>query len=268
MKSLAIILAVFCMIGCVSAASQNANGIQIGGFDNTQIVTNFDNQQSGSGTQIGGHGNTITNTNLNVNGDINNGATSVNNQQDVTVIIPSRTTNYALAIDNDEDAIVTLYAGQVIAIPVLDKYEGNLLNRGETVNMSWISANPVYVTVVKDTDSDAAIHSSHASPNYDSVYQKFESNGIYRYKVHYMRDINGGMSRQNIVQFTAPEDGGYSFIVDTRPGISRNGQIVSITDDTIDFSYRIGYVGYYPSMEQKRVVIGTHEELPIPPKIV
>lgn len=263
MKSPAIIfVAVLLMVGCVSAVSQNANGIQIGGFDNMQVVTNYDNQQTGTGTQIGGHDNTISNTNLNVNGDINNGATSVNNQQDVTVVIPSRTANYALAIDNDEDAIVTLYSGQVVSVPV-ETYHGELLKAGESFNMSWIAGMPVYVTVVKATDSDAAIHSGQASPSYDSVYQKFESNGVYRYKVQYMRDINSGLSRQNIIQFTAPEDGKYSFIVDTRPAISRNGQTVIISDDTIDFSYRIGYEGYYPEMKQKRAVIGTHEEVKI-----
>jgi hypothetical protein len=78
-----------------------------------------------------------------------------------------------------------------------------------------------------------------------------------------MRDANSGLSRQNVVQFIVPEDGKYSFIVDTRPAISRNGATVIVSDDTVDFSYRIGYIGYYPPQESKRVVIGTHEELKI-----
>ena len=267
MKSPAIIL-----VGCllfalvvtsVSASYQSANAAQIGGIDNTQVVTNYDNQQSGTGTQIGGHDNTITNTNLNVNGNINNGATSVSNHQEVTFVIPSHSAQYALAINNDEDAIVTLYAGQAVAIPVTDMYDEEQLNAGETINMSWMSGMPVYVTVVKSTDSDAAIQSNQAAPMYDSAFQEFEPMGVYHYKVHYMRDINSGLSRQNVIQFTVPEDGKYSFIVDTRPAISRNGQTVTVSDDTVDFSYRIGYVGYYPPQEYKRVVIGTHSEVKI-----
>lgn len=267
MKSPAIILVgcllIALIVSGVSAISQTANGMQVGGSDNTQVVINYDNHQTGTGTQIGGNGNTIANTNVNVNGNINNGATSVNNQQDVTVIIPSHPAQYALAIDNDEDAIITLYAGQAVAIPVTDKYGGEKLNTGETVNMSWMSGMPVYVSVVKTSDSDAAIHTYESAPVYDSVYQKFDPTGVYHYKVNYMRDTNSGLSRQNVVQFTVPEDGKYSFIVDTRPAISRNGATVIVSDDTIDFSYRIGYVGYYPPQESKRVVIGTHEELKI-----
>lgn len=267
MKSPVLILVISLMfalvVTSVSAASQSATGVQIGGTDNTQTVTNYDNQQTGTGTQIGGHDNTITNTNVNVNGNVNNGATSVSNQQDVTFVIPAKTSQAALAIDNDEDAIVTLYAGQAVAIPATDKCGGELLKAGEVVNMSWIAGAPVYVTVVKSTDVDSAIQTDAAAPVYDGVYQKFDPNGVYRYKVEYMRSINGGLSRQNVIQFAVPEDGQYSFIVDTRPAISRNGQIVSVSDDTVDFSYRVGYVGYYPPTETNHVVIGTHDEVKI-----
>lgn len=251
-------LIVALMVSCVTANTQTGVATQVGGVDNTQTVTNNDNQQSGSTTQIGGSGNSASTTN--VNGNIYNGANSVSNNQQVMLVFPQKNSNYELSLDNlpVSTALNTLYLGEVVPVDV------GYVPEGQTYYFGWTSSVPVLVYAVSNEEVNTATNSVTGAPTYDDVYRKWDHNGVYHYPIQYASNtINDGFSRNNNVSFTAPEPGSYSFVIDTRPAVSRYTTNVLISDDTVDIAYTLTKDGYHKPSAFQREVIGTHSEFPI-----
>lgn len=248
-------LVVALLVSAVAADTQTGVATQIGGKDNQQTVTNYDNTQNAGGTQVGGSGNTIVNTNI--NGNINNGADSVSNNQQVTLIFPTKNSNYELSLENTPvtTALSTLYLGQVIPVDL------GYVKEGQTYYFGWTSSVPVMVYVVNDQSVDTATNSIDGAPVYDDVYRKWDHRDVFHYKVQYASNaINDGLSRNNNISFTAPEGGSYSFVLDTRPAVSRNTVNVAISDDTVDIIYTLTKDGYNAPAAFQRETIGTHSE--------
>ena len=259
------------LIGClviallaapVLASGQDATGLQVGGINNHQTVTNYNNEQTAGGTQVGGHDNVMVNTNI--NGDINtaNTQTTITNNQ-ISLAVDTPSTKYELNIPDVQSVLQTLYLGQVVAVNL------GKVNEGQTYYFDWTSSVPVLVYVVDDASVDSAVNSNLGAVTYDNTYQKWEHNGVYHYPVIYANDVyvngerttvNEGLSRYNNVSFTAPELGTYSFVINTKPSIARNTLNTPITDDTVDIQYTVIKDGYHPPEKFQRTVIGIHDE--------
>ena len=270
MKKLTVILGLILVTAMILAPAmamdQSTTAAQIGGQDNTQLTqstntNNYYKNEQNTGASQSGNGNTQITTSNTINTDGGAvGATSVSNDQQVVFVTPPPAAyDKSLALEDMDYAFATLYSGQVIAIsPPLN------MRAGEVENLSWHSGSPMLVEVVHSSDVDMALHDKDSAPVYDDVYQYFNHNHLCVLPVDYAAPINEGFSPQNEAVFTAPADGSYTFIVDSRPGNHRDASINAgqISDNMIDFDYSMMYAGYNPVVQDSEKMIGVIDQYP------
>ena len=253
MKKIIVVLGLFLITAMiivpVIATDQSTVATQNGGTDNNQVTISTDtnnyykSDQDTSASQSGDDNTQITTSNTIYTEGGSVGATSVsNNQQVVFVTPPPASYDNSLSLEDTNDALTTLYSGQVIAITIGE------MRVGQSENLTWKSGMPMLVEAIRSADVQQALHDRSSAPVYDDIYQYYNHNHLYILPASYLTSINEGFSRQNEIVFTAPKDGSYTFIVDSRPGNHRDGQIGNgqISDNTIDFDYSMLYAGYNP----------------------
>ena len=250
------------MIMPVSADSnaQMASGVIIG-HDNTMVNDNdnyqYDYQNDQHATSVAvGHGNSVSTSNVNIAGNVVNGASAVSNTQ--MVIIPKGSANY-YGLDTGVVAapsITSLYSGQVLIV-MNDEVTGKNQLAGDVYKYTVKSSLPVLTYVINANDAPKAEFDIDVAPVYDPSTHKYELGNLDTVYVN--------KYRSPFQQFEAvmPEDGRYALVIDTRVAQLLNGKQSKITDDSVDVTYYVEHTGYKPTPAPRRSTIGTVSMYPI-----
>jgi hypothetical protein len=239
--------------------NQNTGGVIVGD-NNKQIVVSehTDNNYNGETEQnaksiVNGNGNKVNtvNNNVNVNGDVTNGATSVSNNQQMTFVVPKSTSYYGLDFGIVDQEIISLYSGQVLVVMNDDK--GNLQRAGETYRYEVTSSLPVLTYVVNANEANRAEFDLTVAPEFDPYRKKFDLGNL---DTIYVSDFR---SPSQTFDVTVPEDGRYALVIDTRVSQSLDGKLTPITADTIDITYVVARGTNMGECQLTRDVIGTTE---------
>jgi len=253
---------VFAMPTPPSGDDQNTGGIIVGD-DNKQIVysEHTDNNYNGKTEQnaksvVNGNGNKVNtiNNNLNVNGDVTNGATSVVNNQEMTFIVPKSTAYYGLDKPVTNTEIVSLYMGQVL---IVKNDNGNMQYAGDKFIYTYQSSLPVLLAVVNDNEAGRAEFDIDVAPVYNVYQHKYEMGNLDTIYIGKYR------SPQQQIEVTIPEDGRYSMVIDTRVSQALDGKQTPITADSVDVVYSIQKVFNGTPSQFNRTVIGNTDMYPI-----
>jgi hypothetical protein len=237
--------------------NQYTNGY-INGNGNDQVVysEHTDNNYDGVVNQkaisdVDGNNNDVNTVNnaYTVNGDVTNGATSVNNQQSVTVNLPKSAAYYGLDTVVTDRQILSLYLGQVL-IKDLDTTQQV---PGDKYICYIHSSLPVLAYAINNNDVNRVKHDTDVAPVHDDITDDFDVANLDTIKDNQYR------SPQQEFEVVIPENGWYSLVIDTRVSQSRNGQTTHISDDSVDIVYTISKITNGTVIKPTRNVIGTTE---------
>ena len=248
------------MIMPAMADTQITGAAQIGGKDNTQITTSNDQQTTGIQT---GHDNTQITTSNVVNtegGNIINGATSVSNNQQVAVFLPSNPNHYTLDTGVTTTQITSLYSGEVFVVDNDIELAGDqqMQKAGDVYQYSIKSSVPVLAYVINALDDDKVMSKSGA-PTYDWVRQKYEHGWVdVTFPNYHSPKIYNHPSTLQEFNVTLPSDGRYALVIDTRVTDTLNGIQTEVTPNTIDLTYSMAKVVDGTATKYRRNVIGTN----------
>ena len=249
MLTIALVAMVLCMIPVMatSAGSSVASGV-ITGNSNNQEVINYATTQNAIG---------ITNTQ-----NIASTSSSSTNYQ-ITNEAPKYTYHDHLDLGAIRTETTSLFLGDVLVLPVND---GNIIVKGQIVNITYQSADPLLVYVIDSNDNDAIRAQSNA-PALDDAYGVWDYGNIRVFKTaedsQHSSRVKQYLSSQAIRTFVAPYTGYYSFVLDTRPAVSRCGNTInSLSDSTVDITYIVQNDGFVYSPLQAPHVIGITDPYP------
>lgn len=234
-----------------NSVDQNANGV-VAGIGNTQTIQNSDGYINGDGN--------VQNVNT-VNADSvsysNTASSSSGTYINVVNEAPEYTYHDKLDIGTVNTEIASLFMGEVEVVGAKD---GAWLKAGEQFKLTYKAACPLLAYVV-DGDYKERVRLWDGAPVYDTVYQKFDHNGIVTTKLvknNLQTSTRERLSTQREVQFVAPEAGTYWFVFDTRPSLHKDGRLIGmndILDSTCDITYSI------EAMDSVNVPGQTHQEM-------
>lgn len=239
--------------------------VDLHGNNNNQQVDNTYNENNYNGeteqnakSNVKGNNNNVNtvNNNMNVNGgDVINGATSVSNNQQMTLVIPKSTSYYGLdtGVITDKQ-ILSLYMGQVL---IVDNDAGNMQHAGDKFVVMIQSSVPVLAYEVNNNEAKRAEFDIDVAPTYDIYQHKFDVSNLDTIFVSKYR------SPQQQFEVTIPENGMYSLVIDTRVTQSLDGKTTPITPDSVDLIYSIAKTFNGTPMKFNRNVIGSTDMYPI-----
>ena len=248
------------MIMPAMADTQITGAAQIGGKDNTQITTSNDQQTTGIQT---GHDNTQITTSNVVNtegGNIINGATSVSNNQQVAVFLPSNPNHYTLDTGVTTTQITSLYEGEVYVADNDQELIGDyqIQKAGDVYQYTIKSSVPVLAYVINAVDDDKVMSKSGA-PTYDWVRQKYEHGWVdVTFPNHNSPKLYNHPSDLPEFNVTLPADGRYALVIDTRVIDTLNGIQTEVTPSTVDITYSVAKVADGTASKYHRDIIGTN----------
>jgi hypothetical protein len=249
-----IILALVVMMVCIGAAIASpigslsvASGV-ITGNGNDQTVVNYATTQNAG--QISNTQNTASSSSTSTNYQITNEA-------------PAYTYHDHLDLGAIRTETTSLFLGDVLVLPVND---GNIILAGQIVNVTYQSADPLLAYVIDSKDNDAIRAQSNA-PTLEDSYGVWNYGNIRVFKTsedsQHSSRAKQYLSSQAIRTFVAPYTGYYSFVLDTRPSVSRFGNTVnSLSDNTVDITYIVQNDGFMYSPMQRQYVIGVSDPYP------
>ena len=251
MKSLLVITLAIALIAIcafpVSAQdnSQYANGVVIGSKDVQQSIVNNNDQlyqnQKSSGVVVGNGNKQDIDNSISTTDVTNNGGSStsytVNNEA------PAYTYHDTLVGDTNSETI-SLYQNDALVVPMNSGLE---MERGQAANITWLSADPILVYAIDTNDADA-IRENSANPVFEDFSGIYDFGPVHVYRAVDYRHASRArqyLSTNNAMEFVAPENGYYSFVLDTRPAFKRNGQeIHGLLDSTCDITFAINNDGF------------------------
>ena len=227
---------------------------------NTEINTKIDNsvKQNADGTQVGGHDN--TNVVVNNNGII--GATDVKQgqsqgqSQSLTFIVPEGNPSYYsmdMSLVTSDVQTTSLYLGEVL---VASSDSNKLLAEGNTYRYTIKSSIPVLAYVINSLDDDK-VRTIDGAPVYDDWNQKYTHGWVDVAKDNKFRST----SQQFF--FTVKEPGKYSLVIDTRVSMGRNGIQSKVKDDSVDIAYLVEKMDSIIPEPRVNSIIGTTDMYPI-----
>jgi hypothetical protein len=231
----------------------------INGNGNTQSVTT-DVQQTNqvtTGTLVG-NGNTQSVTSNYVGTSNVNSISGTSNQYTINNAAPKYTYHDSLDIGTIYTETTSLFMGDVLTIPMNN---GKIVRTGHAFNITYQSADPLLVYVINTNDADA-IHCQSNAPVLEDAYGVWDYGNINVFRTSNNADHSARakqyLSSQAIRTFVAPEDGYYSFVMDTRPAETRFGNTISsLSDTTVDVTYIVQNDGSVVIATPTPSVIGT-----------
>jgi hypothetical protein len=271
-------LLVIALIAVPSLAdNQAAIANQIGGSQNTQTTTNNEyntlaNQNTGAVQTGSGNTQTTTSTVIVNNGGTVGTGTGAINEQSVSITLPSGDPyDNQLALENTGAYLTTIYSTRPLAEDI------GILAAGDIAVINYSAGAPLLPEVIATSDVPRALNDATTIPTYDPVNQKFDHGSLTVYPLEAMASFNGGLSRNNEIQFIAPKLGDYTLILDPRPGISVNiepaypsGQQPQISGSMVDITLYNPVImpckteGTCP-VQSGQNIIGTNSPYPIDP---
>jgi hypothetical protein len=242
-----VVMCVFAVATPAPSQSSSAIGV-IDGDHNSQTVVDYSTTQNA---------NRIDNTANSQSSSF----TSTNYQ--ITNEAPKYTYHDHLDLGAIRTETTSLFLGDVLVLPVND---GNIILAGQIVNVTYQSADPLLAYVIDSNDNDAIRAQSNA-PTLEDSYGVWNYGNIRVFKTaedsQHSSRAKQYLSSQAIRTFVAPYTGYYSFVLDTRPSVSRFGNTInSLSDNTVDITYIVQNDGFVYSPVQRPHVIGVSDPYP------
>jgi hypothetical protein len=246
-----VIAIAMCMFP-VAAIDQDATGIIVNSHDVQQNIQNdqqynqqFNNQKAGADV-TGNHDTTTVDNTVSTSVSTSTSTTTGSSSSVVINNAPAAYTYHDTLIGDTNSETISLYQNDALVVPM---NSGEEMTRGQVENITWMSADPILVYAIDTNDADA-IREHSAAPVYDDFTGIYDFGPVHVYRAIDYRHASRArqyLSTNNAIKFVAPEDGYYSFVLDTRPAFKRNGQeITGLLDSTCDISfvvYNDGFTG-------------------------
>ena len=244
-----ILIIAMCAIPLAMATpQQDSVGVIVDSHGVQQTIQNNYDQQYNQQDQKAGADVTGNNDKTIVDNSISTStSTSTTTGSSSSVVInnaPAAYTYHDTLIGDTNSETISLYQNDALVVPM---NSGEEMTRGQVENITWMSADPILVYAIDTNDADA-IREHSAAPVYDDFTGIYDFGPVHVYRAIDYRHASRArqyLSTNNAIKFVAPEDGYYSFVLDTRPAFKRNGQeITGLLDSTCDISFVVYNDGF------------------------